>query len=128
VLGDPALAESAKTWLTDDKRIWLDESEEAVVQGMASNQLVHRLATVPLKMRSNVLWRWVVRAVVAGLSVLSLALAVTAWLANDRDVRAGTVLRRAVSFRVSNDGLAMLKEERTGATAGVAALVGGIPP
>jgi WD40 repeat protein len=113
-LADPVLADSAKTWLTDATKIWLDESEAAVVNGLASEQVVDRLAMVPRKTRSNVAWRWVVRAVVAGLGVLSLGLAATAWVAIERDARARAELRRAVSARLLSDSLTMLSGERSG--------------
>jgi hypothetical protein len=70
---DATLAEQTRPWLTFDDKIWLDESEEAVANGIASDGLVERLALAPSGRSSNVKWRWVVCAVVAVLAVLTVA-------------------------------------------------------
>ena len=70
-LQDATLAEQTRQWLKFDDKIWLDDSEDAVAQGIASDELVTRLAMAPAGRSSNVKWRWVVRAVVAGLVVLA---------------------------------------------------------
>src|SRR5215470_14739142 len=64
-LQDGAAAAAAREWLSVDDKIWLDESDEAVERGFATDALVDRLATAPTRFKSNVSWRWVVRAVVA---------------------------------------------------------------
>jgi hypothetical protein len=48
-LQDPTLADQARRWLNfqDKDRIWLDEAEDAVAQGIASEALVERLAITP---------------------------------------------------------------------------------
>jgi hypothetical protein len=75
-LQDPALAESSQEWLGYEGKIWLDESEEAVAAGIASEQVAERLATAPARAKSNVKWRWAVRGVITMLA----ALALYAWI------------------------------------------------
>ena len=71
-----------------DDKIWLDESQEAVDTGMASDAVVTRLAMAPTRVRSNVSWRRVVRTVVATLVLLVIGLGVTAKMARDSAARA----------------------------------------
>jgi len=80
-LQDPALAESAQEWLGYQGKIWVDESEEAVAAGIVSEQVVQRLATAPMRAKSNVSWRWVVRGVGASLVALAVAAGIAAWQA-----------------------------------------------
>ena len=70
-LQDATLAEQTRQWLAFQDKIWLDESQDAVAQGIATEELVTRLAMAPTGRSSNAKWRWVVRAVVAGLIVLA---------------------------------------------------------
>ena len=70
-LKDAALAEQTRQWLEFDRKIWLDESHDAVAHGIASDELVERLAMAPASRSSNVKWRWVVRSVGAVLVVLT---------------------------------------------------------
>jgi WD40 repeat protein len=70
-LQDATLAEQTRQWLAFDDKIWLDESHDALAEGIASDQMVARLAMVPAGRSSNVKWRWVVGAVVAALVILS---------------------------------------------------------
>lgn len=72
-LQDATLAEQTRQWLAFQDKIWLDESHDAVAQGIASEDLVARLAMAPVGRSSNVKWRWVIRAVVAVLAVLTVA-------------------------------------------------------
>lgn len=76
-LQDPALAAATQAWLGHAEKIWLDETEQAVAEGIAGEALVERLALAPTRARANVRWRWVVRGVIAGLAVLT-ATALTA--------------------------------------------------
>ena len=69
---DATLAEQTQ-WLQCKDKIWLDESDDAVAQGIASDELVKRLALAPAGRNSNTKWRWVVRAVVAVLVMLTVA-------------------------------------------------------
>ena len=72
-LQDTTLAEQSQQWLKFGDKIWLDETRDAVANGIASNELVERLALAPAGRNSNTKWRWVVRAIVAVLTVLTVA-------------------------------------------------------
>lgn len=72
-LQDAALAASAQAWLGHEERIWLDEAEQAVADGIAGDTVVERLALAPTRARANVRWRWVVRGVIVSLLALTLA-------------------------------------------------------
>jgi TIR domain len=56
-LQDAILADQTRQWLAFDDKIWLDESNHAVAQGIASDEMVARLALVPAGRSSNVKWR-----------------------------------------------------------------------
>src|SRR5262245_7614889 len=71
-LQDAAVAAHAREWLSVDDKIWLDESDDALDRGFATEALVDRLATAPARFKSNVSWRWVVRVVVASLALLAI--------------------------------------------------------
>jgi len=94
---DPTLADQTRLWLRlqDKDRIWLDESQDAAEQGVVSDAVLERLATAPARYRSNVRWRWIVRAVAVTLTVLAIALAISAKLANDARKRADDARARA---------------------------------
>ncbi len=96
-LQDPELATDAQAWLGYQDKIWLDESEETVAAGIASEALVERLATAPTRARSNVRWRWVVRAVGAGLAGLAIAAGIAAWQANRNATEANRQREAAVT-------------------------------
>ena len=70
-LQDTTLAEQTQEWLAFQNTILLDESQDAVAQGIASEELVTRLAIAPAGLSSNAKWRWLVRAVAAALIVLA---------------------------------------------------------
>ena len=70
-LQDPSLGEHTQEWLSFQDKIWLDETEQAVETGIASEALVERLATAPRRAKSNVSWRWVTRGVVCVLAAAS---------------------------------------------------------
>src|SRR5271169_3078892 len=72
-LQDKTLPEQAQDWLKFEDKIWLDESQDAVANGIASDELVERLVLAPAGRNSNTKWRWVVRAIIAVLTVLTLA-------------------------------------------------------
>jgi len=50
-LQDATLAEQTRQWLKFQDKIWLDESHDAVAQGIASDELVTRLAIAPAHAR-----------------------------------------------------------------------------
>src|SRR5262245_57269630 len=68
-LQDAAVAARAREWLSVDDKIWLDEHDDAIDRGFASDALVERLSLAPTRFKSNVSWRWVVRAVIASLAL-----------------------------------------------------------
>jgi hypothetical protein len=72
-LQDKTLTVQAQEWLEFGDKIWLYETDDAVTNGIASKELVERLALAPAGRSSNTKWRWVVRAIVAVLTVLTLA-------------------------------------------------------
>lgn len=74
-LVDPALGASAQDWLRHADRIWVDDSEAACEQGIASDATVERLATAPTAMRASTRWAWTLRgafAVLAGVTAAAL--------------------------------------------------------
>jgi len=72
-LQDATLAEQTQQWLQFGNKIWLDESQDAVAHGIASDELVERLVLAPAGRNSNTKWRWVVRAIISALTLLTLA-------------------------------------------------------
>ena len=52
----------ARGWLPHEGNIWLDESADAVLQGIASEGVVQRLSSVPAFKKTLVRWRSVVSA------------------------------------------------------------------
>jgi WD40 repeat protein len=98
-LQDPMLAESAQKWLGYEGKIWLDESEEAVTTGIASNPVAERLATAPARAKSNVKWRWVRNGAIVVLAALAIGLGIAAKIANDQRDRAINALGRIFSER-----------------------------
>jgi WD40 repeat protein len=98
-LQDPALAESSQEWLGYEGKIWLDESEEAVAAGIASEQVAERLATAPARARSNVKWRWVRNGAIVVLAALAIALSIALVFAlisrqNEMEARKGEATQR----------------------------------
>lgn len=70
-LQDATLAEQTREWLAFDDKMWLDESDDAVAQGIAGDEMVARLALVPAVRSSNVKCRLVVCGIVGALVILS---------------------------------------------------------
>lgn len=100
-LQDPALNESAEEWLDYRGKVWIDESEEAVETGIASERVVERLATAPRRSRANVRWRWLTGAVVALLSVLLVIAATAAWFADRNAKKAKLQATRALAGQLA---------------------------
>ncbi|HEU0200340.1 MAG TPA: TIR domain-containing protein, partial [Burkholderiaceae bacterium] len=113
-LQDPQLAAATAPWLPFKDKIWLDEKQEAADSGVASADLVERLALVPKRVRSNVKWRWLVGAVAAALLLLAVGLAIAAKLARDAEQRARDELTRAVALRAAAEAPAMIAGVRAG--------------
>ena len=113
-LQDPSLADAAQTWLDFVGRVWVDDTDEAVAQGIASQEVVDRLAVVPRSARANTKWRWIVRGSVAALCALALGLAISTKAALDNARRARAELRDAVASRLVIQGQQMLNGSRAG--------------
>jgi tetratricopeptide (TPR) repeat protein len=98
---DPALADQTRLWLShqDKDRIWLEESQDVAEQGVVSDAVLDRLAMAPAWYRSNVRWRWVVRAVAVTLTVLAIALGISTKVANDARKRADDARKSADDAR-----------------------------
>ena len=105
-LQDASIVEGAQAWLGFQDKIWLDESMDTVTSGIASDALVERLATAPARVRSNVVWRWVVRGVGASLIGLAVAAGIAAWQAN---LNAEEANRQRVSA-VNNLNIALARQ------------------
>ena len=82
-LQDPTLAKNAQEWLGYEGKIWLDESEEAVAAGIASERVAERLAAAPARAKSNVQWRWVRYGAMVVLLALAIGLGIAAKIAMD---------------------------------------------
>lgn len=113
-LQDQEIASSTHQWLGHQDKIWLDESERALENGIATEALVDRLATAPTRAKSNVSWRWIVRGIVVALAVLVVGLGVATKKANDSADRARAELRRAVSIRLIVEAQGMFTRTRNG--------------
>ena len=113
-LQDPDLAAEVAPWLPFKDRIWIDETQEAADSGLASAAVVDRLALVPRRVRSNVKWRWLVRAVGAALLLLAVGMGVAAKVASDNEKRARAELMRSVSLRSAVEAQAMVAGVRAG--------------
>lgn len=118
-LQDPHLADGAQSWLVFQDKIWLDETGAAADDGIATEAVVDRLAMAPMRARSNVSWRWVVRGVIGMLAALAVGLAAQTWNANENARRANesaerarAELRRAVSLRLLAETQAILSGAR----------------
>ena len=97
----------ASKWLDHEARIWLDETPEALQQGMASAAVLGRLEVSRRFIRSNTWFRFVVAAIIILLVGLALWAAYEAWTANRRS-------REATAFRLSAEGGAITAADKPG--------------
>jgi WD40 repeat protein len=97
-------ADSLEVWLGD--RVWLDDTEEAARTGIVTDAVVARLALAPTRRRSNTLWRWLSRSVIAVLILLTAASLVASLL----------LQRRGEQLKKSLDKEAVLRLESAGAS------------
>ena len=72
-LQDSALGAAAQDWLAHQDRIWVDDTQQACDQGIASDETVDRLATAPTAVRAITRWRWTQRAAFAVLAGVTAA-------------------------------------------------------
>jgi TIR domain len=95
-LNDPRLTSLTQEWLKFNDIKWLDESEAALQNGVASNSILAGISGAVKGFKSNMAWKWTLRFVIAGLSVLSVALAIEVDSANKSKKEA---LERAAEVR-----------------------------
>ena len=107
-LQDPMLNKKAQEWLQYQDKIWIDESEVAVANGIATEQVIERLITAPKRVRSNFKWRWVTRGTFVLLAGLATGLGIVAKMAINSDDRAHGELKHSVSLRLISDAQSML--------------------
>jgi WD40 repeat protein len=107
-LQDAALTESVQEWLDYEGKIWLDESEEAVAAGVASDRVVERLAIAPTRAKANVKWRWVRNVAVVMLVALAIGLGITAKIAISQRNEA----ERQMRIAQTNLAMSYLKQAR----------------
>ena len=62
----------------------VDESSEAIKQGIASDAVVNRLALAPSRIKSNIVWRWLVRFIGTVLVSLVIGLSLLFYVANSQ--------------------------------------------
>ncbi|MET0346106.1 MAG: TIR domain-containing protein, partial [Casimicrobiaceae bacterium] len=113
-LQDPSLADAAQPWLDFTGRVWVDDTEEAAAEGIASQEVVDRLAVVPKSARANVKWRWIVGGALTILCALVFGLAISTKIALDNARRARAELREAVASRLVIQGQQMLNGSQPG--------------
>jgi WD40 repeat protein len=65
------LGSGVESWLPYERHIWVNELDDAVAHGIASPDVVERLAIVPRSMRANTRLRWTVGSVVSALASLT---------------------------------------------------------
>ena len=100
-------AGEVSTWLGHDGRIWLDEREEALSEGIANAEVIQRLQVSHRFLRVNTLLRWALATIALTLFGLTLWASYEAWDAK-RKFREGTALRLAA------EGVAMTSGQKAG--------------
>ena len=113
-LQDGELSSRVQEWLPHTNNIWTDESTEAVLTGLASDDVVKRLATAPISRKANQRWRWTTRTVFTLLAALAIGLAVTTLRVIDSNNNLEIALRNATALRLNAEVPAILSEERAG--------------
>ena len=120
-LQDPLFAADAQEWLGFGDKIWLDETNEAIENGIVTEAVVNRLALVPSRIKSNVIWRWGVRSTGAILVSLVIGLYFSDKAANKsaEEAResarvARAELRRATALRLTTESQATASGARAG--------------
>ncbi len=99
----------ASRWLDPDGSIWLDETRDAVTEGIVTPAVLTRLQVAPGFIRSNTWFRWMVTTVILVLIVLALWARFEAWDANRK-------FRDATAMRLAAEGGGMTSGQRVGGT------------
>jgi WD40 repeat protein len=104
---DPSIKDRTNKWLGHLGKIWLDETEGAVREGKASDDLVERLAITPRHARVNTLWK----TLVFGVVFLLLTLTILSFKSANR---ARSELKKEVSLRLVSDADKMITGQQEG--------------
>lgn len=94
-------------WLDHDGRIWLDETQEAVQEGISNPDVLQRLQVSHRFIRANTLFRGAVATIILALIGLACWAGYEAWDANRR-------FREATAMRLSAEGAAMTSATKPG--------------
>ncbi|MCS6291011.1 MAG: TIR domain-containing protein [Nitrospira sp.] len=113
-LQDGELSSRVQEWLAHQGNIWINESNEAVSAGLASDDVVNRLATAPNSKKANQRWRWMTRTVFTLLAALAIALAVATFRVIDSKNHLEIALRNATALRLNTEAQTMLSGARPG--------------
>ena len=109
----------ASRWLETEGRIWLDETMQALYQGIVGSELPKRLEIAPRFMKANTRFRWVIGTIILGLATLA-TLAFWQWSEAERETQRANAGRLAIASEKEKDhsiGLALLlANEAVGAT------------
>lgn len=97
----------ASKWLDSDGKIWLDETQRAIQDGISSLEVVKGLQVAARFIRANTWFRWAIGVIVLSLSVLML-LFLYYW----RD--ANQKFRDATALRLIAEGSAITSGQRMG--------------
>ena len=96
-------------WLDYEGRIWQDESQQAINEGITSPEVLKRLELSPLFIRANKRFRWMVATVIMTLIGLALWTGYEVWDANRK-------LRDTTAMRLVDEGGSMTSGQRPGGT------------
>ena len=109
----------ASRWLETEGRIWLDESMQALYQGIVGSELPKRLEIAPRFMKANTRFRWVIGTIILGLATLA-TFAFWQWSEAERETQRANAGRLAIASEKEKDhsiDLALLlANEAVGAT------------
>ena len=94
-------------WLGHDGRIWLDETEQAVHEGIANPEVLKRLQVAPRFIRANRLFRWAVAGIFVIISGLAVFAGYAAWDAQQK-------FKDATAMRLAAQGSAITAGIRPG--------------
>ena len=99
-LSDDTLLDAIRPWLDVRETIWLDDTREAVEQGLTSHEVVERLILAPRSRRATEWWR----LTVAGVSLALIALSASSiWSGHLARVRADEARDEARKARLAEE-------------------------
>lgn len=100
-LQEADVEKSAVEWLDYQGKVWIDESEKAADAGIASENVIERLATEPRHSRANKRWRWVITTTAVLLSLLTVTAVVAAWFAQTNANKAKLQATKALAGQLA---------------------------